>query len=194
MQPPWANQQSGNTLVEVLVTLVIVSVALLASVGLQLQSKRSNFDAAQRTSAAHLAEDMLERMRANPQALIDYTLAGEIGGASLGVAPPDDCAQSVAACSPEELAGYDLWQWEQLLDGTFQESATGATGGLAFPVACITGPAFGGNGVYAVAIAWRGMSETVDSGADDCGADSADYGEDNAHRRVLVVRSFINAI
>lgn len=187
-------RQSGNTLVEVLVTVVIVSVALLASIGLQLQSKRSNFDSAQRTTAAHLAEDMLERMRANPRGLIDYTLAGEIGGGSLGADPADDCALPEANCSPEGLAGYDLWQWEQLLDGAFQESAAGATGGLAFPVACITGPAFGGNGVYEVAIAWRGMTETVDSAADDCGAGSGDYGDGDAYRRVLVVRSFINAI
>lgn len=193
MQSIRSAAQSGNTLVEVLVTVVIVSVGLLGSIALQLQSKRSNYDAAQRTTAAHLAEDLLERMRSNPRGLIDYTLVGVVGGGSRGEAPPADCEQAAAACDAEDLAGYDLWQWEQLLDGTFQAGPAGASGGLAFPVACITGPVFGGNGVYSVAIAWRGMTETVDSGADGCGAGSGNYGDDDRYRRVLVVRSFINA-
>lgn len=187
-------QQSGNSLIEVLVTLAIVSVALLSSIALQLQSKRSNFDAAQRTTAAHLVDGLLERMRANPAALIEYSLAGEVGSGSRGTNPPVNCADAAANCGPEHLAGFDLWEWEQLLDGTTELNANNEpVGGLSFPVACIRGPAAGDSGVYTVAIAWRGLTESVEPDVDDCGADSADYGEDGAYRRVLVVRSFINA-
>ena len=49
----------GFSMVEVMITLLVVSVALLSSVSLQVLSKRSNYDAAQRTTAAHLAEDLL---------------------------------------------------------------------------------------------------------------------------------------
>lgn len=186
--------QSGNTLIEVLVTLAIVSVALLSSIALQLQSKRSNFDAAQRTTAAHLADGLLERMRANPAALIEYTLAGQVGGGSRGANPPVDCGVAAADCGPEHLAGFDLWEWEQLLDGTTElNAANQPVGGLSFPLACIRGPAAGDSGVYTVAIAWRGLTESMDPAVDDCGAGSGDYGEDDAYRRVLVVRSFINA-
>ena len=50
------NRQTGFSMVEVMIALLVVSVALLSSVALQLLSKRSNYDAAQRTTAAHLAE------------------------------------------------------------------------------------------------------------------------------------------
>lgn len=178
-------------MIEVLITLVIASVALLSSAGLQLQSKRSNYDSAQRTTAAHLAEDLLERMRSNPQGLLDYTLAGQLGGGAMGTAPATDCG--VADCTATELAGYDLWNWEQVLDGAQEIGAAGNAGGLAFPTACITGPGFGANGVYTVAIAWRGTTGTVNPGVDPCGATSGSYGAGNEYRRILVVRSYISA-
>jgi len=186
-------QQRGNTMIEVLITLVIASVALLSSAGLQLQSKRSNFDSAQRTTAAHLAEDLLERMRGNPGALLDYTLAGQLGGGVMGQAPATDCGDPAANCSATEMATYDLWNWEQVLDGAQEIGAAGNAGGLAFPTACITGPGFGADGVYSVAIAWRGMTGTVNPGADACGAGSGSYGANNEYRRILVVRSYISA-
>jgi type IV pilus assembly protein PilV len=55
----------GMTLVEVLVTLVIISVGLLGVAGMQLATVRNNSDAFVRSSAAVLASDMLDRMRAN---------------------------------------------------------------------------------------------------------------------------------
>lgn len=186
--------QRGFSLIEVLVTLVIVTVALLSSAALQLLSKRSNYDAAQRTTAAHLAEDVLERMRNNSGALIDYIPAAPLGGASLGVAPPVDCADPATVCTGQELAAYDLWQWEQLLDGALETSGGQATGGLVTPTACIQGPGFGGNGVYQVAIAWRGMTDIANPVVNNCGEGTGNYGAGDANRRVLVVQTFINDI
>ena len=53
------------TLIEVLVTLVIMSVGLLGVAALQLTTVRNNYDAFVRSQAAMLASDMLDRMRAN---------------------------------------------------------------------------------------------------------------------------------
>ena len=180
-------------MIEVLLTLLIVSVALLSSTALQLLSKRSNYDAAQRTSAAHLAEDLLERMRNNPDGLFDYITAGALGNGSQGNAPATDCGDPAVFCTVAELASFDLWQWEQLLDGRFELNAGESTGGLVSPTACIRGPGFGGNGVYTVAIAWRGMTELGNPNSDACGEGNADYGADNVNRRVMVVSTFINA-
>jgi type IV pilus assembly protein PilV len=55
----------GISLIEVLVSLVILSLGVLAVVALQLVAKRNNADAGQRTIAAQLAYDLIERMRAN---------------------------------------------------------------------------------------------------------------------------------
>ncbi len=184
--------QSGVTLVEVLVSLLVISVGLLSAASLQLLSKRSNYDAAQRTTAAHLAQDLLERMRANPTALIDYLPAGTLGGGTRGQAAAIDCRAAGAVCTPAELAAFDLWQWERQLDGMFELRDGVATGGLVSPTACLVGPGFGGNGEYSVAIAWRGLTELSNPAVNACGADSGLYGNNNAFRRVMVVRTFIN--
>ncbi len=187
------NKQSGFTILEVLITMVITSIALLSSVGLQVFSKRSNYDAAQRTTAAHLAEDLLERMRSNPNALLDYISAGVIGNGSQGAAPAMDCSLAGSDCSAEEIAAYDLWHWEQEIDGNFELRAGQGTGGLASPAVCINGPGFGANGVYSVAVAWRGMNPISSPAISNCGAGSGNYGDADEYRRVLVITTYINA-
>lgn len=63
---PRARQtQSGMTLVEVLVTLVLISVGLLGVAALQLTTLKNNQESYVRSQAAMLAADMLDRMRSN---------------------------------------------------------------------------------------------------------------------------------
>lgn len=95
-------RQIGFSLVEVLVTLIVTSVALLSSATLQLQSKRSMFDSAQRTTAAHLANDLFSRMRANPTELASYVPPGNIGSGTLA-APADNCLDPLGACTDTQL-------------------------------------------------------------------------------------------
>jgi type IV pilus assembly protein PilV len=63
--------QRGMTLVEVLVTLIIMSVGLLGVAALQLASLRNNYDAYVRSQAAVLAADIFDRMRANRTAALN---------------------------------------------------------------------------------------------------------------------------
>lgn len=184
--------QSGFSMIEILVTLIIVTLGLLSSATLQALSKRANYDAAQRTTAAHLAEDLLERMRGNPGALADYVPAGALGGGSMGGAPAIDCSTAGITCTPAEMAAFELWQWEQQLDGALELDGARMTGGLVSPVACIQGPAFlGGNGEYTVSIAWRGMTSLVNPTSTSCGEASGNYGDDNEYRRAVTITTYI---
>ena len=56
-------QQRGVTLIEVLVTIVVLSLGLLGMAGLQLSSMRLSQGSQMRSTAAQLATDMAERMR-----------------------------------------------------------------------------------------------------------------------------------
>lgn len=60
-----SRHSGGMTLIEVLVTMVIMSVGLLGVAAMQLATVRNNSDAFVRSTAAVLAADMLDRMRAN---------------------------------------------------------------------------------------------------------------------------------
>ena len=56
---------TGFTLIEVMIGIVVVAVGLLMVAGLQLVSKRSSYDAVQRSGASMLAHDLAARMRTN---------------------------------------------------------------------------------------------------------------------------------
>ncbi|MBU2707405.1 type IV pilus modification protein PilV [Zooshikella marina] len=55
--------QTGVSMIEVLVTIVITSVALLGLAALLTKSMQSTFDASQRTTAVWAANDFVERYR-----------------------------------------------------------------------------------------------------------------------------------
>ena len=189
-----SDRQRGFTLLEMMIALLIFGVGLLQVAALQAVAKRANYEAIQRTTASHLAFDMLERMRANSNAVDDYPgLLGEriLGGGTRGAEPAPDCNSPADGCTSTDLAIHDLWEWEQRLDGATEVSGGVSTGGLISPTACIRGPAGGGAGVYTTAIAWRGVSELSDPAADACGDASGLYGANNEFRRILVIQTFI---
>ncbi len=184
--------QIGFSLIEVLVTIVIFSVGLLAVSVLQTVSKQATFEAMQRTTASHVAFGLLEDMRSNGPGLVAYVAKAQIGQGSITATSAVDCTSMNTPCSGAEVAARDLWFWETMLDGGMEASPSGGVGGLVSPVACITGPAGGVAGMYTVTIAWRGMVGMTDLGLDVCGTTSGQYGTGNIFRRVLQVPTFID--
>jgi len=107
---------SGFTLVEVLVTVVVVSIGLLGLAGLQINGLRANMSSEARSKATLLASDIIERMRANPVGLTDNDYANiTTAGAGCGVQPNPFCSNtssSIAAdCTTAEMATFDAWVW-----------------------------------------------------------------------------------
>lgn len=217
------SRQAGVSLIEVLVTVVIIAVGLLGIAALQIMSKRSNFEASERTIATQLANDILERMRTNRHALESYASTAEAPPAALGegstrfpAEPSPNCGSSGAGCDKDKLAVHDLWEWEQKLLGAAETASGGAaTGGLTLPTACLTTTVAAGladrSGRYSVAVAWRGPVELTDPtnpvGPEPsynpyaCGRDGGALGtglydgatNKNGHRRILVVDTYIDA-
>lgn len=183
----------GFTLIEVLIAVLVLSIGFFGAAKLQIISKRTSFEAMQRTVAVSLSHDIMERMRANSQQLADYTNAG-LGRTLTGSTMS---AQScTGTCTPAELALYDLFEWEQHINGVSEKVGTANAGGLSSPTACISGPD-GGSGHYTVAIAWRGLTKLSNPTSDACGSSTGLYdgratGETNVHRRVLTVTSYIH--
>lgn len=81
-------REAGISLIEVLITLLIVSVGLLGLAGLQAAGLRNNASAYHRTQANGIAYDLLDSMRANRGAAI----AGAYNFSS--VAAVQDCGTS----------------------------------------------------------------------------------------------------
>ncbi len=100
------SRASGFTLLEVLVAVLVFSFGMLGIAGLMSISVKNNHNGYLRSQANFLAENMVDRMRANPVALWndDYT-----GTAATGASNCD------SPCTYAELATYDMEQWAQSL-------------------------------------------------------------------------------
>jgi len=186
------DKQTGFSLIELLVSLVIFAVGLLSIAGLQMVSKRSNFESLQRTTASHIAYGLLEEMRSNGSGIGVYLAAPDLGGGQLASAQVSECNRAAAPCTAGQKAQQDLWFWEQVLDGAQEVGVEGTSGGILTPTMCINGPAGGGAGTYVVAIAWHGSISLADPVIDGCGAGTGKYGDGDAYRRVLRVTTFID--
>jgi type IV pilus assembly protein PilV len=95
-------------MIEVLVTMAIVSLALLGTAGLQAYSMRLNQGGQFRTQAVFLAADLAERMEANKVAAV----AGSYVLATSSVANALSTTCNDAPCVATTMATYDLSQWQ----------------------------------------------------------------------------------
>src|SRR5687768_14663563 len=99
-------RQSGFTMVEVMVALVVLAIGLLGIAALLLKSLQSGRTATYRTQAVNLAADLADRIRANRTAQAAYgTLFAD---AEAAVATCD----TVGGCSDADLASTDLARWK----------------------------------------------------------------------------------
>lgn len=74
---------AGFSLIEVLVSLLVLSIGLLGLAGLQVSAVAFNHSAYMRTQATNLAYEISDRMRANRQAALDDAYNG-----GFAVTPP----------------------------------------------------------------------------------------------------------
>lgn len=94
---------TGFSLIEVLVAVLVVAVGVLGIAGLQLVTMRTNTGSLMRTQANQYAYNIIDRIRANPEA--DYAIA-------MGDDPPEAATDCEAAeCTPEEMADFDRAGW-----------------------------------------------------------------------------------
>jgi len=180
-------KQTGSSLVEILVAVFVVSIGLLGVARMEIFSTQSNYAAIQRTSAANIAHDFMEKMRANPAELAAYSGLA-IGDGSVAM-PLLDCR--INDCATADIAAWDTWAWEQQLIGAAEVAAGVNTGGLAEPRGCITGPA-GGPGEYTITIAWRGSQSQPNPATSNCGEGEGIYGTGEEFRRVLTMTFFVS--
>jgi type IV pilus assembly protein PilV len=163
----------GFTMIEVLVTLVIMMFGLLGIAGLILKGQKAGSEAYQRDQALMLATDIAEKMKTNRTAGVINAgpYIGTFGAAVVVINP--DCS-ALACTSPAQIAAYDLAIWNNLLVGT-QETSTltgGNVGGISNAQGCIVQPGAAGTPVT-ITVVWQGSDTSALSGA---GANAAACG------------------
>ena len=175
--------QQGTTLLEVLITIIILAFGLLGLAGLQSKVTLAEMGSYQRGQAVLLLNDMISRINANPdQALLGAYVSGTTFGTG-------DTTQPASCATLATRAARDQCEWSKELQGAAETSGGGSqVGAMVGARGCITlvqasNPATGicTPGTYQVAVAWQGLSLTAAPHA-TCGQGL--YG-DERNRRVI---------
>lgn len=136
-------RQTGVGLVEVLVALVLLSIAVLGFVALQIRAITASNEATMNVQATNIARDLAERMRMNRDGLAGY------------VANTDTTDCATAFCRPEDMAKYD-----------FRLVSSRATDlGMRMNVLNCQGSTLVRKCIY---VAWEGTTATNGTGSSDC--------------------------
>ena len=120
--------QSGFSLIEVLIAVFVLALGVIGVAGMQLTAMRTSQQSAFQTIAVELAAEMADKMRTNDQQLklpdggnpfltVDYQ--SQSGAPS---AAGTTCYGTGANCSAQELAVFDINEWEKRIQASFPTS------------------------------------------------------------------------
>lgn len=154
------DRSRGTSLLEVLISLLVLMVGFVAIAGLQSVALANNHSAFLRSQAVIQAHDMSDRMYANTVGVQAGAYSGISGIPSsppncLTTAAPGTDALSGVDCTPAQMAQFDGWEWNTA-------NASALPGGQG----TVTGP--DGNGVYTITLSW--LEQDRDGSADGGGS------------------------
>lgn len=139
-------EQGGFTLIEVLVSVLILLVGLLGVVGMQMLSLQANQGAYFRSQAVYIASELLDAIRANPTAAANYV--GSFPADAPGAAP--GCETNDTGCTPDQAALYDLFTWSR----HFNDQGNLAGAGFRASIPNGSAVVFANGDEYSVTINW----------------------------------------
>ena len=186
-------------MLEVLVTLIIVTVGLLGLAGLKARAHVSELESYQRAQALVMVSDMVERIRVNRSnaSCFAITTAGA-GSPFYGTGSSTFSSCSGGGAAQNTLANQSMTEWNDLLNGASETSSAGGTttnvGAMIGARGCASynaaselinstsGAPMSGTGIYTVSVAWQGMADTIANSNFLCGTGL--YGSE-AKRRVV---------
>lgn len=153
-------KECGISLIEVLVTLVILAVGMLGIMGMQARLQQSEAEVYQRTQALILLQDMASRLAANRNQAASYVT---------GPSSPLGGDTSCPAMGTTQLE-RDRAEWCNALQGAAEEDATGNVGAMLGGRGCIESL---GSGQYLITVAWQGLGAlSAPPGGAACAANS----------------------
>lgn len=106
-----AHKEQGFSLLEALVTVVVVSIGLLGILGLQTASMANTHISGARSNATVATDNFVARMRANPEA--DYDGIESYTDFQAVTTTIPECDQT--PCSVDDIKTLAIWEWSHTL-------------------------------------------------------------------------------
>lgn len=158
-----AFRQRGASMIEVLVTIVIIAFGLLGMAGLQSRLQVSEMEAYQRAQALVLLNDMASRISTNRSAAASY--------AGTEVTPTTNCTTAFGGTT---ALAVDRREWCNALQGAGEVASGTKLGAVIGGRGCVASLP---GGEYMVTVAWQGMVPVSAPPASvTCGANAYDLG------------------
>lgn len=174
------SRDTGFTLIEVLVALVIVLVSVLGVVGLSVKTVQQEAESYQRVQALTLLQEMVDRINSNRQVAACYS--NNATGRTLGTGASSTPTCGLGTATQNAQAVADLVAWSNQLQGAAeQNSSSSNVGAMIGARGCIT-QISATDRTYRITVAWQGLGPTVEP-ANSCGEDQ--YGDDDSLRRTV---------
>jgi type IV pilus assembly protein PilV len=171
----------GATMIEVLVTFLIVTLGLLGAAGMQSRLQIAELESYQRAQAVILLQDMVDRINANRKNVASYVTADPVGTGNTSL----DCS------TPGLTAARDLCEWHQALQGSAETSSGNPVGAMIGARGCVELPVATMPREAIVAVVWQGVTPTVEPGSTTC-ANTA-FTQANT-RRAMIARVKIGCL
>lgn len=174
LQQRWKpDNERGVGMLEVLITLFIMSVGLLGLAAMQTTSLKDSGDAIQRSKAVLFVADIIDRMRANPAGMDDYavTPTQNVSGWAANNCidsysdQHDTNSGTAANCSAQQMARYDVYLWKEALNPSVtEEKGSGLPNGQG-SIQAVAGV----TGAFTITVQWSPRKDetvgTVDDGS-----------------------------
>lgn len=168
----WSPAERGLTMIEVLITIIMIAFGLLGVAALQARMHVAEMEASQRAQATVLLRHISDRINANRKNSMSYVTA-----TSLGV------DVGIQDCSALTGAPLDLCEWSNLLAGAAETLGGSRVGGMVGARGCVinTDPVMPRK--FTIAVVWQGMTSTVEPGTTTCGSNA--YGDERKRRAIV---------
>ncbi len=142
---PSRSAERGTSLIEVLVTILIVSFGLLGLAGLQSRMQLSEMESYQRAQALILLNDMASRIAVNRGAAAAYAVAAPLVGFGM-----------TCSTNPVTRPEIDAAVWCNALQGSAEvTSANNDVGAVVGGRGCVESLP---NNEYMITVAWQGLT------------------------------------
>lgn len=173
-------RESGLTLIEILIAVLILGVGLISTLALQGVAKSGNLEAFQRTQAVLIAQDIAERISSNREADLEG-YEGTYTGST--VTSYSDCL-GTTTCTPTQMISWDRYQFDQAILGASEVRGGKNTGSLINAEGCVEHS----SGLVTVVVVWQGVSlgTPPTPPIDGCGD-----GIDSSERRMFAYTTFV---
>ena len=146
----------GFSLIEILVSMVVLVIGLLGFASLLVNSNKAEMESYQRVQALILMQDITDRINTNRKVASCYVTSNATG---VGTGYSDTPVCVAGSVEQQARAVADLTAWNVALQGAAETKSGGNVGAMIGARGCVTYDTVAKQ--YTVTVAWQGLSDTA---------------------------------